>query len=279
MGRAKLGIIAGSGELPRRLIAACRAEGRPFFVLAITDHTDPVTPTGTDHRWTRLGLVGEALGALKSADCAEVVFAGAIRRPSLVSLRPDARGAALIARIGWRALGDDGVLRAVSDVLEAEGFRVVGAHDVLGSLVAPRGLLAGPAPDALAEADIARAVAVLDALDALDVSQAVVVQQGIVLGIEAVEGTDALVARAGTVRREGPGGVLVKLAKRSQDRRFDLPTIGLATVRNAAQAGLRGLAIEADGTLLLDPDGLRAEAARAGLFIIGIDRDAGGSAT
>jgi DUF1009 family protein len=109
------------------------------------------------------------------------------------------------------------------------------------------------------------------ALGGLDVGQAVVVQQGIVLAVEAAEGTDALILRAATLCRQGAGGVLVKLCKPQQDRRVDLPTIGAGTVRRAAEAGLRGIAVEAGATLVLDLAGAVEAADRADLFLTGID--------
>ena len=175
------------------------------------------------------------------------MLVGPVRRPSLLDLRPDAEGARLLARIGRAAFaGDDGLLAAVVRVLGEEGFRVVGAHEILTEAVGPRGLLdARPAPDAQALADIARGVAVARALGAVDVGQGCVVQQGIVLAVEAIEGTDAMLARAAALRRPGPGGVLVKLVKPGQDRRADLPTIGAGTIARrrrgrAAGGGLRG---------------------------------------
>lgn len=265
-----LGILAGGGELPRRLVDACRSRARPCFVVAFEGHADAATVADVTHAWVPLGAAGRVFDLLRGAGVRDVVLAGAIKRPSLLSLKPDVRGAALLARIGLRALGDDGLLRAVIGEIEREGFRIVGADDVLADLTPPAGVLGRIAPDARARADIARGVEVARALGSVDVGQAVVVQQGIVLGVEAAEGTEALLARAGALRRDGPGGVLVKLAKPGQDRRVDLPTIGLATIEQAAAAGLAGIAIQADATLVFDLAGVIAAADAAGLFIEGL---------
>ena len=128
-------------------------------------------------------------------------------------------------------------------------------------------MLGATSPDAVASRDIARGIEVLDAVSAADVGQAVVVQDGIVLGVEAAEGTDALLSRCGRLKREGPGGVLVKKRKTGQETRVDLPTIGPETIRGAAAAGLRGVAIEADGVLILDRDETVRLAEEAGLFV------------
>ena len=127
-----------------------------------------------------------------------------------------------------------------------------------------------PRPDAQALADIEHGQRLARALGALDIGQAVVVQQGLVLGVEAIEGTDALLRRCAALRREGPGGVLVKVEKPGQEQRADRPTIGPQTVALAAEAGLRGIAVEAGATIVLDRDEVVAAADRAGLFVLGI---------
>jgi DUF1009 family protein len=273
-----LGIIAGSGDLPRRLITACRNNGRPCFVLAFEGQTDRETVTDVPHRWSRLGAAQDALDALHQAGVVEIVLAGRMKRPSLSNLAPDVKGAAMIARIGLRAFGDDSLLRAVKTELEREGFRIVGPDSILESLLAGSGPFGRHVPSDAALADIARGIAVARALGAVDVGQAVVVQQGIVLGVEAVEGTDALLARAQGLKRDGVGGVLVKLAKPGQDRGMDLPTIGPTTVRLAHEAGLVGIAVEAGGTLVVDRAELVSLADQLGLFVIGLADPAGGAA-
>ncbi|MGE5200616.1 MAG: LpxI family protein [Acidobacteriota bacterium] len=268
---AKLGILAGSGELPLRVIDACRAAGRPVFVLGLSGAADPERFREVPHATIRLGAAAEGLRILRENGVEELVMAGPVRRPSLASLMPDWRAAKFFARIGLRALGDDGLLSAIIKELEIEGFRVVGVDSVLGGLIAPRGSIGRIEPDQQAKLDIARGLEVVRALGTLDVGQAAVVQQGIVLGVEAVDGTDALIARAGELRREGPGGVLVKLAKPGQERRADLPTIGIRTVEACARAGLRGIAVEAGASLIVDRAAVAAAADAAGLFVIGVE--------
>ncbi len=266
---ARLGILAGRGELPGLIAAACRARGQDVFIIAFEGHAEARVVEGAPHAWCRLGAGGAALERLKTEGVTELVMAGGIRRPSLAELRPDLRTARFFAKVGIGALGDDGLLSAVIRELEVEGFRVVGIDSMLAELLAPLGNLTRAVPDAAADADIARAFAVVRALGALDVGQAVVVQQGLVLGVEAIEGTDALLVRAGALRREGPGGVLVKARKPGQERRADLPVVGPATVEGAAAAGLRGIAVEAGSTLLLDRAAIVAAADRLGLFVVG----------
>ena len=266
----RLGILAGGGQLPGRMIEACRAADREFFVLAFEGQTDPAMVEDAPHAWVRLGAVGEAFGHLRAAGVEEIVLAGPVKRPSLADLRPDLRGAAFLARVGANAFGDDGLLSAIVKEVEGEGFRVVGADEVLSVLLTPEGACGGLEPDTLAWSDIRRGIAVARALGRVDVGQAAVVQQGLVLGIEAVEGTDALLQRCAALRRDGPGGVLIKVAKPTQERRVDLPTIGVATIPKAAAAGLRGIALEARGSLIIDREAVAKAADAAGLFVIGV---------
>lgn len=267
-----LGILAGGGPFPGRIAAAAVAAGRAVFIVALRGFADPQVVSPFPHAFVRMGAAGEILARLRAAGCTELVLVGPVRRPPLMDLRPDAEGARIMARIGRAAFaGDDGLLAAVVRVLGEEGFRVVGAHEVLTEAVGPRGQMGQVAPDAAAMADIERGAAVLHVLGQADVGQACVVQQGVVLAVEAIEGTDAMLARAAGLARPGPGGVLVKLVKPGQDRRADLPTIGPATLRAAAAAGLRGVAFEAGGTLLTDGAACITEADAAGVFLLGID--------
>src|SRR5205823_10901008 len=182
----------------------------------------------------------------------------------------DWRAAKFFARVGYRALGDDGLLSAIVKELEREGFRVLGADDILGTdNLMPVGPLGRHKPDDDAKADIEHAMRVAHALGALDIGQAVIVQQGLVLGVEAAEGTDELLRRCAALRREGPGGVLVKIEKPGQDPRADRPTIGLRTVLLAAEAGLQGIAVEANATIVLYHDEVIRAADHAGLCVVG----------
>jgi DUF1009 family protein len=253
------------------MIDAAQVQDRPAFILALEGQTAPDLVSGMEHTWVRLGAIGEAIDALRDAGCCEVVFAGSVKRPSLLNLGLDRRGAMLFAKFGKAALGDDRVLSVLVRELEGEGLCVVGADDVLAGLLVEEGTLGRHRPDELAAVDIALGLDVAKAIGDLDVGQAVVVQQGVVLGVEGVEGTDALIARCGDLAREGPGGVLVKVKKPSQERRVDLPTIGVDTVHASARAGLKGIVIEAGATLVLHRHQVVDAADEAGLFVVSID--------
>ncbi len=268
--RPKLGIVAGGGQLPRQLLTCCRDEHRAVFIVAFDGITDPDLVLDTDHRWVRLGAVGRLLQALKKAQVEEVVLAGPVGRPSLGSLRPDMRALKIVPKLIASEESDASLLKIVIEELEQEGFTVVGAQDVASALLVGDGPMGRVQPRREDARDIARGVEVASAIGAVDIGQAAVIQHGIVLGVEAVEGTDALVNRCGALKRDGPGGVLVKVKKPGQDRRADLPTIGLGTVQCAVDAGLRGIAVEADATLFVDRDDAIALADSRDLFVIGV---------
>ena len=270
----KLAVFAGGGILPARIAAAVRGQGRHVFIIAFDGHTDPATVEGFAHMWCRFGAAGSIIRRLHDEGVEEIVLAGPVKRPSFSELIPDWWAARFLARIGARALGDDGLLRAVVGELEKEGFRVVGLHELLGDLLTPTGPIGTLTPDDDAMRDIARGVEGARVLGDLDVGQGAVVQQGIVLAVEAVEGTDAMLVRCAGLARPGLGGTLVKVKKPRQDRRVDLPTMGVATVENAAAAGLRGVAVEAGGSLLIDRAAVAEAADRLGLFVIGIEPSA-----
>lgn len=269
----RLGIIAGGGALPRRLAEAGSAAGLRPFLIGIAGAVEPETLARHEHVQVDIAAVGGLLDALRAAGCTDVVFAGKLKRPAFAALRPDWRGLKLMPRVIAAARkGDDALLSTLVAYLEEEGFRVLGADDVLTDLIAPLGLIGALAPTAGESSDIERAAYVALTLGRLDIGQAVIVRDGQVLGVEAAEGTDALIERCGRLQPPGRGGVLAKLAKPGQERRVDLPTVGVNTVEQAAAAGLAGIAVEAGGALILDRTAVAATADRAGLFVVGIAR-------
>ncbi len=268
----KIGLIAGGGTLPVRIIEACKAAGHQITTVALSNHADDVLPFAD--AVLRMGAAGDIISHFRAAGVTELVMAGPVRRPSLSEIRPDAWGAKFLFRSGAGLLGDDGLLTAIAKALEKEGFQVIGAGDLLSDILAGDGQLAGPLPDAEAEADIRRGIDVLAALAPVDVGQAVVIQAGLVLGVEAVEGTDALIRRCGLLKREGAGPVLIKAPKQQQDRRVDLPTVGLSTVQAMIENGFSGLAVEAGGTMIMEREAVIETADKAGFFLFGFSPEA-----
>lgn len=266
-----LGLIAGGGQMPLRVIAAARAAGRQVFAVVVEGWGDPADFADVPHVVVRVGAGGHAMEQFRAYGVRQIVMCGRATRPSLLAVRPDAGMAKMLLRIGKAVFqGDDGLLKGAVRVLEEDGYEVVPSQAIVRDILPEPGLLGAVAPDERALEDIRRGIAVVRALGRVDVGQCAVVQQGLVLGVEAIEGTDALLARCAALRREGPGGVLVKLVKPGQDRRVDLPTIGPVTIEGAAAAGLAGIAIEAGGTIVVDRPATVAAADAAGLFLIGL---------
>ncbi len=270
----KLGIIAGSTELPRVLIEACQTQDRPLFVLALEEACAASTVEGVEHEWMRLGALGKALSTLKAQGVQELVLAGKVKRPKLASLRPDLKATKLLARLGSNLLkGDDELLRTIIAFLEDEGFRVVGVHDVAPELITPEGLIGSIYPDKRSQEDISFGAKIARGIGELDIGQAVVVQHHQVLGVEAIEGTDQLVSRCAALKVEERGGVLVKVKKPNQESRADLPTVGLETIKQVAEAGFAGIAIEAGSSIMLDRKALARSADALEIFVVGFSVD------
>lgn len=282
----KLAIIAGQGPLPIALASAAKAAGRDVFIVALEGESDRAIEH-FPHAWLPIGALGRFLKLLKDEACKEVVLVGPIVRPDLTKIRPDMLGLKLLPRfVRLMRQGDDGLLRGIVEFLEKDhGFRVIAPEQVSADLRAPAGTLTKASPINVQQADIERAVAVLDALGPLDVGQGVIVCRGVVLAVEASEGTDAMLDRVAilspTIRGtpDARDGVLVKKPKAGQERRIDLPTIGVQTVERAAAAGLAGIAVEAGGALIYDVTQTIRAADAQGLFIIGLDPDEPGTAS
>jgi UDP-2,3-diacylglucosamine hydrolase len=267
----KLGILAGRGTLPGRIAQTCRETGRGFFIIAFEGQTPKETVCGQPHAWVRLGAAGKAVKILHDEGAEELVMAGGMERPSLLSLMPDAWAARFLAKVGVSSLGDDGFLSTLIKELEKEeGFRFVALESILPDVLACEGIYGKHHPDATAMKDVDKGIEVARTLGHLDVGQGVVVQQGLVLALEAIEGTGEMLERCVKLRRDGPGGVLVKVAKPQQEKRVDLPTVGPDTVAGAHKAGLSGIAIEAKNSLVIDRKRMVEAADNAGLFVIGV---------
>ncbi len=272
----KLGLIAGGGDLPGTLATRCLTAGRPLFVARLQGFAEASLSRfpGAEIGIAELGRMFETL---RNNGCETVCFAGMVRRPDFSALRPDWRGwKSLPGAIAAARRGDDALLRFLAAEFEREGFVVEGAHEVDTGL----SLGLGPigrcqfGPDH--QADLAYALRVAQAIGQFDIGQSVVVVGGVVLAVEAQEGTDAMLARCAELPQALRGspssrrGVLVKWPKPIQDRRIDLPTIGVRSIELAAAAGLAGVAGEAGALLVVDRPGVVIAADGLGLFVVGL---------
>jgi DUF1009 family protein len=265
-----IALLMGRGELPRVLVEVFKSQKRPYLILAFKGQADEDFVSDLPHVWLNFGEVGKAFKCFEDHHIKEIVTAGSMTRPALSELRPDWEGLKWLGKIGKKALGDDNLLKFLIEMVESQGYHVVGPTDILTELLAPEGLLTSEKIDDQAWQDIGRGIEVLTALSPADVGQAVVVQEGLVLGIEAIEGTDRLIERVALLKRPGLGSILVKMAKRQQENRVDLPTVGLGTIQKAAESGLRGIAIEAGRTLILNREEMIQLAQDKGIFVVGL---------
>jgi len=281
----KLGLIAGGGSLPVEIAEHCEQAGRPLFIARLKGYAGSELE---NYPGVEVGLaeVGKIIRALKRAGCKSICLAGNVSRPDFTQLKPDLRGVAMLPSLILAARkGDDALLRVVLHEFAKEGFAIEGAHDAKPDLTLGVGPLGRIAPGPEHMADIERALMVAREIGKLDIGQGAVVCDGLVLAVEAQEGTDAMLRRVATdispdVRGQ-PGayrGVLAKAPKPIQETRIDMPTIGLATIRAAATAGLAGIAGEAGRLLVLDREQVIAMADELGLFVMGVAAPSSGDA-
>lgn len=275
-GEAPLGIICGGGTVPLAVAEAVTRRGRGVVLFALRGWADGAAIAAYPHHWIALGQLGRFCRLAHAEGCRDIVFIGALVRPSITQLRLDWGTLRQMPRIirSFRG-GDNHLLTGVGRLLELDGFRVIGAHEVAPEITAPSGLLGRHRPSPEVMTDIDRGFALVAAMSPFDVGQAAVIARARVLAVEAAEGTDGMLERVAALREAkriglpAGVGVLVKAPKQRQDRRFDLPSIGPDTVRRAAQAGLAGIAVVAGATIVAEPQRLVEAADRDGLFVIG----------
>jgi len=271
-------IVCGGGSFPAAVAEALARRGRGFILLALRGWADPGVVERYPHRWVGIGRFGEICRLARRHGCRDVVFIGTVFRPAVSQLRPDLAGLRQLPRvIGLLRRSDDALLSGLGRIFEEHGFRLRGAHEVAPDILIQRGVLGRHRPGPRDEADIRHARELLQATGPFDIGQATVIADGRVLAVEAAEGTDLMLERLADLRNDGRvrtpigTGVLVKAPKPNQDRRYDLPSIGPATVSGASRAGLAGIAVVAGATIVAEPAAVIAAADRAGLFVVGVD--------
>ena len=268
-----LALIAGEGNLPNQIIQSCKQRGIDLIVIGFKGQTNLGT-VGVPYAEFGLGSIGEILKHLKHHGIKDIVFAGGIERPNIKALGLDWVGTKWLRTLGLRALkGDDDLLSGILELLQKEGFTIIKPSNFLENLMLPAGVLTKASPSDQDVLDSERGVQILSSLASADVGQSVLVQNGLVLGIEAIEGTKALIERCAPLKRPGPEGVLVKMAKAGQSKTIDLPTIGPETVQSLKDAGFAGIAAGANLTQVIDLEKTIKLADKLGLFIVGLKND------
>ena len=268
----KLGLIAGNGRFPFLVLDAARAQGHDVTIVATKEEAfpelnDAAARHGSSIHWISLGQLGQCIALLQRDGVTHAVMAGQVKHTKIFSggIVPDMLFLSVLARLASR--NTDGLIGAVATVLRDRGIELMDSTALLKPLLAKSGVLTGRGPDADERNDFEFGYRMADAIAGLDIGQTVVVKQLAVVAVEAMEGTDQVIVRAGHLA--GAGVRVVKVAKPGQDMRFDVPVIGLATIQTMHDAGATALSIDAGRTLLLDGEAVIAAANAANIAIVG----------
>jgi hypothetical protein len=268
----KLGLIAGNGQFPFLVLDAARSLGHDITIVAVNDEAFPEiedvaakAPAAPVH-WVNLGQLGKCLDHLERAGCTQAVMAGQVKHTKIFGgVIPDMTMLSVFARL--RARNTDALIAAVADVMREHGIELLDSTAFLAPLLARAGVLTRRAPTAEERADLELGHKMADTIAGLDIGQTICVKDRAVVAVEAMEGTDETISRAG--RLAGPGIVVVKVAKPNQDMRFDVPVVGVPTIAAMRAIAARVLSIDAGKTLVLDGEAMIAAADEAGIAVVG----------
>ena len=267
-----IGLIAGNGRFPFLVLDAARAQGHEVTVIAAKEETfselnEAARRHASQIHWIPLGQLGKCIDLLQKAGVTHAVMAGQVRHNRIFSggIVPDMTFLSVLRQLASK--NTDGLIGAVASVLKQRGIELLDSTALLQPLLAGSGVLTRRAPSEMEQKDFEFGYRMADAIAGLDIGQTVAVKQQAVVAVEAMEGTDEVIARAGHVA--GPGVCIVKVAKPNQDMRFDVPVIGVATIEAMRAAGAGALSVDAGRTLILDGDAVAAAADEAGITIVG----------
>ena len=269
-----IGLIAGNGRFPFLVLQGARSLGHDVIVVAIKEEAFPELETtageaGADLHWVSLGHLGKCIKILKNAGVSRAVMAGQVKHVKIFSgIVPDLTLLSVLTRL--KARNTDALISAVADVMKGEGIELIDSTAFLEPLLAREGVLTDRRPSDEDIQDFAFGYRMADAIAALDIGQTVAVKHKAVVAVEAMEGTDEVIGRAGHLA--GPGVRIIKVAKPKQDMRFDVPVIGIATIQAMRIAGAVALSVDAGRTLVLDGQHVFASANEAGISIVGRPR-------
>ena len=268
---ARIGLIAGNGRFPFLALHGARSLGHDVTVVAVKEEAFPelegaARDAGADLHWVSLGHLGKCIKILKAAGARQALMAGQVKHAKIFSgIVPDLTLLSVLTKL--RARNTDALISAVAEVLRGEGIELLNSTAFLEPLLARPGLLAARQPTPEELEDLAFGYRMADAIAALDIGQTIVVKDKAVVAVEAMEGTDVVIARAGHIA--GPGTRVVKVAKPKQDMRFDVPVVGVATIDAMKQAGATIISLDAGKTLIVDGDRFFQAANAAGIAVVG----------
>lgn len=269
----KLGLIAGNGRFPFLVLDAARGAGHDVTVVGLKDETFPeladlaARPPAAAFHWISLGQLGTLIALFKDAGVTQAVMAGQVKHTKLFSVMASADATLLGVLMRLKSKSTDGLIGGIADALRDKGIELLDSTAFLAPLLAREGVLTRRTPDAGEQADLVFGYRIADAVAGLDVGQAIAVKAAAVVAVEAMEGTDALIARAGQLA--GPGVRIVKVAKPNQDMRFDVPVVGVSTIEAMKAAGAAVLSVDAGKTLMIDGDAIVKAADEVGICIVG----------
>jgi UDP-2,3-diacylglucosamine hydrolase len=268
----RLGLIAGNGRFPFLVLDAARRAGHDVTVIAIKEEAFPdlataaAAPPVAALHWVSLGQLGKWLNLLKSAGVSQAVMAGQVKHTKLFAdIVPDMTALGVIMRLKQR--NTDAIISGVADVLRENGIELIDSTTFLAPLLAREGVMTARAPNPEEQADLQFGYRMADAVAGLDIGQTIAVKSGAVVAVEAMEGTDQVIARAGALA--GAGVRIVKVAKPNQDMRFDVPVIGVSTIAAMKAVGATVLSVDAGKTLMIDGSAIVKAADEAGITIVG----------
>jgi hypothetical protein len=267
----RLGLIAGNGRFPFLVLDAARGAGHDVTVVALKEETFPeladaaARPPAAAFHWITIGQLGTCISVLKDAGVSQAVMAGQVKHTKLFDVRPDWTLGRVLMRLATK--NTDSIISGVADVLRDNGIELLDSTTFLGPLLAREGVLTRRAPTGEEQADFDFGYRIADTIAGLDIGQTIAVKSAAVVAIEAMEGTDAVIARAGELA--GAGVRVVKVAKPNQDMRFDVPVVGVSTIDAMKAAGATALSVDAGKTLMIDGDAVTRAADAASIAIVG----------
>ena len=268
---ARIGLIAGNGRFPFLALQGARSLGHDVTVVAVKEEAFPeleraARDAGADLHWVSLGHLGKCIKILKAAGAGQALMAGQVKHAKIFSgIVPDLTLLSVLTKL--RARNTDALISAVADVLRGEGIELLDSTAFLAPLLAQPGVLSRRGPSPAEREDLDFGYRMADAIAGLDIGQTIAVKDKAVVAVEAMEGTDAVIRRAGEIA--GPGTRIVKVAKPKQDMRFDVPVVGIATIDVMKTAGATAITIDAGKTLIVDGEKFFEAADAAGIAVVG----------
>ena len=269
----RLGLIAGNGRFPFLILEAARGAGHDVTVVALEDETFPeladlaARPPAAAFHWISLGQLGRLITLLEDAGVTQAVMAGQVKHTKLFGVMASADATLLGVLMRLKTKNTDGLIGGIADALRDKGIELIDSTAFLAPLLAREGLLTRRALHEDEQADLAFGYRIADTVAGLDIGQTIAVKSAAVVAVEAMEGTDAIIARAGQLA--GPGVRVIKVAKPNQDMRFDVPVVGVSTIESMKAAGATVLSVDAGRTLMIDGDAIVKAADEAGICIVG----------